>query len=50
MRTKPTSGEPLLADDAPHTVADGLKVPLKDLTWHFVRTHVTDLHAGRDRA
>jgi threonine dehydratase len=25
------------------TVADGLKVPLKDLTWHFVRTYVTDI-------
>jgi threonine dehydratase len=25
------------------TVADGLKVPLKDLTWHFVRHHVADI-------
>ncbi|MEH6628421.1 MAG: pyridoxal-phosphate dependent enzyme, partial [Motiliproteus sp.] len=25
------------------TVADGLKVPLKDLTWHFVSNHVTDI-------
>ena len=33
----------IIADDAPETVADGLKVPLKDLTWHFVRTHVTDI-------
>jgi len=24
-------------------VADGLKVPLKDLTWHFVSNHVTDI-------
>ena len=30
----------IIADDAPVTVADGLKVPLKDLTWHFVSTHV----------
>ena len=33
----------IIADDAPNTVADGLKVPLKDLTWHFVRNHVTDV-------
>jgi threonine dehydratase len=39
----------IIADDAPETVADGLKVPLKDLTWHFVKTHVTDvLTAGED--
>ncbi len=33
----------IIADDAPVTVADGLKVPLKDLTWHFVSHHVTDI-------
>ena len=33
----------IIADDAPVTVADGLKVPLKDLTWHFVRNHVEDI-------
>jgi len=33
----------IIADDAPETVADGLKVPLKDLTWHFVSTHVEDI-------
>lgn len=33
----------LIADDAPQTVADGLKVPLKPLTWHFVSRHVTDI-------
>ncbi|MFN3276076.1 MAG: beta-hydroxyaspartate dehydratase BhcB [Paracoccus sp. (in: a-proteobacteria)] len=33
----------IIADDAPVTVADGLKVPLKDLTWHFVQNHVTDI-------
>lgn len=39
----------IIADDAPETVADGLKVPLKELTWHFVRRHVTDiLTAGED--
>jgi len=33
----------IIADDAPDTVADGLKVPLKDLTWHFVKRHVADI-------
>jgi threonine dehydratase len=33
----------IIADDAPVTVADGLKVPLKDLTWHFVSRHVADI-------
>jgi len=33
----------IIADDAPVTVADGLKVPLKALTWHFVHSHVTDI-------
>ncbi len=33
----------IIADDAPVTVADGLKVPLKDLTWHFVSKYVTDI-------
>lgn len=33
----------IIADDAPVTVADGLKVPLKELTWHFVNNHVTDV-------
>jgi len=33
----------IIADDAPDTVADGLKVPLKDLTWHFVSNHVEDI-------
>lgn len=33
----------IIADDAPVTVADGLKVPLKDLTWHFVKSHVRDI-------
>ncbi|MGS1096759.1 beta-hydroxyaspartate dehydratase BhcB (plasmid) [Aquamicrobium terrae] len=39
----------IIADDSPETVADGLKVPLKELTWHFVKNHVTDiLSAGED--
>ncbi len=33
----------IIADDAPETVADGLKVPLKELTWHFVQKHVSDI-------
>ncbi|SFB05229.1 threonine dehydratase [Poseidonocella pacifica] len=33
----------IIADDAPETIADGLKVPLKDNTWHFVSNHVTDI-------
>ncbi|MCZ4256707.1 pyridoxal-phosphate dependent enzyme [Sulfitobacter sp. G21635-S1] len=33
----------IIADDAPQTIADGLLVPLKDLTWHFVSNHVTDI-------
>ncbi len=33
----------IIADDAPETVADGLKVPLKENTWHFVSNHVTDI-------
>ncbi|MGP1359072.1 threonine ammonia-lyase, partial [Roseicyclus sp.] len=33
----------IIADDAPVTVADGLKVPLKERTWHFVSNYVTDI-------
>ena len=33
----------IIADDAPNTVADGLKVPLKELTWHFVRNNVSGI-------
>ncbi|TVQ53006.1 MAG: pyridoxal-phosphate dependent enzyme [Rhodobacteraceae bacterium] len=36
------SGE-IVAYDAPVTIADGLKVPLKERTWHFVRTYVEDV-------
>lgn len=38
----------IIADDAPDTVADGLKVPLRELTWHFVRKHVTDILTASD--
>lgn len=33
----------IVAYDAPVTIADGLKVPLKERTWHFVRNHVEDV-------
>ncbi len=38
----------IIADDAPETVADGLKVPLKDLTWHFVSNYVSDIHTATE--
>ena len=39
----------IITDDAPETVADGLKVPLKDLTWHFVSNHVTDIFTATEQ-
>lgn len=39
----------IIADDAPETVADGLKVPLKDLTWHFVSRHVADIYTASEQ-
>lgn len=38
----------IIADDAPDTIADGLKVPLKELTWHFVSNHVTDIFTATE--
>ena len=38
----------IIADDAPKTVADGLLVPLKDLTWHFVKNHVSEIYTASD--
>ena len=38
----------IIADDAPKTIADGLLVPLKDLTWHFVSNHVTDIFTASE--
>lgn len=38
----------IISDDAPETIADGLKVPLKELTWHFVQNHVTDILTASD--
>jgi len=38
----------IIADDAPVTVADGLKVPLKENTWHFVSNHVRDIQTASE--
>jgi threonine dehydratase len=38
----------IIADDAPKTIADGLLVPLKERTWHFVSNHVTDIQTASD--
>jgi len=38
----------IIADDAPKTIADGLLVPLKELTWHFVSNHVSDILTASD--
>lgn len=39
----------IIADDAPETIADGLKVPLKELTWHFVSNYVTDIFTASEQ-
>ena len=39
----------IIADDAPDTIADGLKVPLKENTWHFVSKYVTDILTASDQ-
>ena len=39
----------IIADDAPVTVADGLKVPLKDNTWYFVSNFVTDIQTASEQ-
>jgi threonine dehydratase len=33
----------IIEDDAPQTIADGLKVSLRPRTWHFVSNYVTDI-------
>lgn len=38
----------IIADDAPKTIADGLLVPLKDLTWHFVQAHVSEIYTASE--
>ncbi|MCY3985223.1 MAG: pyridoxal-phosphate dependent enzyme [Roseovarius sp.] len=39
----------IIADDAPKTIADGLLVPLKELTWHFVSSHVSEIYTASER-
>ena len=39
----------IIADDAPKTVADGLLVPLKERTWHFVSNHVTEVFTASEQ-
>ena len=39
----------IIADDAPKTIADGLLVPLKDLTWHFVSNHVSEIYTASEQ-
>ena len=39
----------IIADDSPDTIADGLKVPLKENTWHFVSHHVTDIQTASEQ-
>lgn len=39
----------IIADDAPTTIADGLKVPLKETTWHFVSSFVTDIFTASEQ-
>lgn len=38
----------IIADDSPRSIADGLLVPLKDLTWHFVKTHVSEIYTASE--
>lgn len=39
----------IIADDAPETIADGLKVPLKENTWHFVSHFVSDIQTASEQ-
>lgn len=39
----------IIADDAPKTIADGLLVPLKENTWHFVSRNVTDIFTASEQ-
>jgi threonine dehydratase len=38
----------IIADDSPNTIADGLKVPLKENTWHFMSHHVRDIQTASE--
>ncbi|MFU8862481.1 MAG: beta-hydroxyaspartate dehydratase BhcB [Rhodobacterales bacterium] len=39
----------IIADDAPKTIANGLLVPLKDLTLHFVSRHVSEIYTASEQ-
>lgn len=39
----------IIADDSPKSIADGLLVPLKDLTWHFVSNHVSEIYTASEQ-
>jgi len=39
----------IIADDAPKSIADGLLVPLKERTWHFVSSHVSEIYTASDQ-
>ena len=39
----------IIADDAPKTIADGLLVPLKERTWHFVSNHVSEIYTASEQ-
>lgn len=39
----------IVVDDAPQTIADGLRASLKELTWHFVSRHVEDILLASER-
>jgi threonine dehydratase len=39
----------IIADDAPNTIADGLKAPLKENTWHFVSNYVSDIQTASEQ-
>jgi len=38
----------LITDDAPNTIADGLKVSMKEITWHFVSNYVNDVQTASE--
>lgn len=39
----------IIADDAPKTIADGLLVPLKERTWHFVSNNVSEIYTASEQ-
>jgi threonine dehydratase len=39
----------IIADDAPKTIADGLLVPLKERTWHFVSNYVSEIYTASEQ-